>query len=212
MNRIVFFKGLLVGISMAVPVGPITILCIRRSLTQNRSAGLATALGATAANGLYAMIVSLGFTALSTFLIYHKAYLDISGGILLLALGISTLHAKPVTVSKPVQSKGLVTTFVQTMLLTLANPMTILFLLAAFSAAGFEGQHDAAQALIISVGVLCGSGAWFILLITIIASIRTWLKPSMLTTINRISGGLLILFGLYFIEDTVRIAYTYLLR
>ena len=99
-----------------------------------------------------------------------------------------------------IKGAGFISTLIQTMFLTLTNPMTILTFIAAFAAVGFEGsQHDFHRALLLCCGVFCGSGMWFITLSTVIAHFRSRITPATFTLINKISGLFLIGFGLFFI-------------
>ena len=201
----VFIKGLIIGVSMAAPVGPIAILTIRRSLTGGHQAGIATALGVALADGFYAMIAAFGLTAISGFLVTQRNVLYLVGGLFLIYLGIHAFNTKPLASTKPLKTSGFFTTLIQTMFLTLTNPMTILTFLAAFAAAGFEGSsHSSYDALLITLGVFCGSGLWFISLSTLIAHYRTAVTPFIFMLINKISGILLISFGALFVANVIR--------
>jgi threonine/homoserine/homoserine lactone efflux protein len=205
MNIPIFIKGLIIGVSMAAPVGPIAILTIRRSLTRGHYAGIATALGVALADGFYAMVAAFGLTAISGFLVTQRNFLYLFGGVLLVYLGIRAFNAEPLSLQKPIKGAGFLSTLIQTMLLTLTNPMTILTFLAAFAAIGFEGkQHEFHQALLLCLGVFCGSGLWFISLSTLIAHFRTRVTPFVFMVINKISGALLIGFGGLFILSVLR--------
>lgn len=199
---ITFFKGMIIGIAMAAPVGPLALLCIRRSLTKGYIEGLATALGVALADGFYALIAALGLTAVSSFVLEKKEYLFMGGGILLIMLGARALRNPPSFNLGPLQRKGFLATLLQTSIITLTNPMTIVTFIAAFAAVGFEGQeHDLAQAITICLGVFTGSMIWFMLLSFTAAYLRTRVTPYMLWLINAISGSLLIIFGLLFLLD-----------
>ncbi len=205
MNIPIFIKGLLIGVSMAAPVGPISILTIRRSLTRGHHAGIATALGVALADGFYAMVAAFGLTAISTFLVTQRNYLYVIGGLLLIYLGAKAFNTKPISLEKPLKDAGFFSTLIQTMLITLTNPMTILTFLAAFAAIGFEGkEHEFHEALLLCLGVFCGSGLWFISLSTLIAHFRDRVTPSVFMLINKISGALLMAFGALFILTVLK--------
>lgn len=205
MNIPIFIKGFIIGISMATPVGPISILTIRRSLTRGHHAGLATALGVACADGLYAMVAAFGMNAISSFLVTKRDYLYVIGGLLLIYLGARAFNAPPVSLEKPLKGASFFTTFVQTLLLTLTNPMTILTFLAAFAAVGFEGnQHSTADAWLICLGVFCGSGLWFMSLSTLVAHFRKRITPFVFMLINKISGALLMAIGVVFIANVLK--------
>jgi threonine/homoserine/homoserine lactone efflux protein len=204
MTFINFFKGLLIGIIMAAPVGPLSILCIRRSLVRGHHAGIATALGIALADGFYAFITALGLGAISSFIIDKKEIFYIIGGILLVFLGIRTLTAPPILHSQPLKSKGFFITLIQTMFLTLTNPMTIFTFATIAAFLGFEGYtHDRFQAVLISFGVFCGSALWFLMLSTLVAYYRKQLTP-FIVTVNKISGSILIAFGILFIFQALK--------
>lgn len=209
----IFVKGLILGISMAAPIGPISILCMRRSLTQGYPAGIATALGVALADGLYGLVAALGLTAISSFLIDKKEFLYLFGGILLIFLGIKTLNAMPVASAKPIKRQGLLTMLLQTIFLTFANPMTIALFIAALAALGFEGKHeDIGQAILVCSGVFFGSLAWFMMLSTIIVQFRSKVSPHILMLINKISGMFLVGFGSLFLLNVIRTLVAYFIH
>lgn len=185
---------------MAAPVGPISILCIRRSLTGGHSAGLATALGVALADGFYALVAALGLSALSLALLTLRPFLYIFGGSLLFYIGYKAYTAKMVEIGSPLKTRGFLTTLMQTSMLTLANPMTILMFLGAFAAVGVQQiDHEVSQALMLSFGVMCGSALWFMFISFLVASIRRRVTPTIFMLINKISGFLLMAFGCYFL-------------
>lgn len=195
----IFLKGLIIGISMAAPVGPISILCIRRSITGGHFSGIATALGVALADGFYALVAAFGLTALSAALITLRPILYIFGGSLLFYIGYTAYTTKIMSLGTPVKKTDFFTTLFQTTVITLANPMTILTFLAAFAAVGVEKvDREVAQALLISAGVMCGSAAWFLSMSFIVSSVRTRVTPTVFLLINKVSGFILMVFGAYF--------------
>lgn len=204
MNIPLFFKGFLIGISMAAPVGPLSILIIRRSLTKGHYHGIATALGVAIADGFYAAVAAFGLTAISSFLITYRSYLYIFGGSLLIFLGYKVYKSKPIVLHKPLDGGSFFSTLIQTSFLTLTNPMTILTFLAAFAGLGIEGHHEAHQAILLCLGVFCGSGLWFVSLSSVISHFRTRITPFVFMMINKISGAGLMLFGMLFIATVIK--------
>ncbi|MBA2307506.1 LysE family transporter [Candidatus Dependentiae bacterium] len=185
---------------MAAPIGPVSILCIRRSLTRGHHAGIATALGVAIADSFYAFVAALGLTALSSFLIDQKELLYVCGGLFLIFLGIKAFSAQPESVKQPLKSKGFFITVFKTTLLTLTNPMTIIVFLAAFATIGLDTlNHTLPEAVLIAAGVFCGSGLWFIGLSTVAAHFRSRIKPPLLKHINQFSGLFFIGSGLFLI-------------
>jgi len=195
MDLSVFWKGALLGFSIAAPVGPIGVLCIRRSLGAGFLAGFASGLGAATADALYGAVAGLGLTAVSSVLLAGRGWLRLVGGLLLLALGARTFFAAPAAprpASPPGPPRGLLHQYASTFLLTVTNPATILSFTAAFGALGLVTRL-AAAALV--AGVFAGSAAWWLLLAGATSRLRTRLPPSGLAWINRGSGLILGVFG-----------------
>jgi len=123
-----FTKGLIIGFAIAAPVGPIGILCIRRSITQGRMYGLVSGLGAATADAVYGFIAAFGLTVISNFLIDQRFWLQVIGGCFLCYLGIKTLWSKPSENAANVLGGSLLKAYTSTVFLTITNPMTILSL------------------------------------------------------------------------------------
>jgi threonine/homoserine/homoserine lactone efflux protein len=195
MDLSVFWKGALLGFSIAAPVGPIGVLCIRRSLGAGFLAGFASGLGAATADALYGAVAGLGLTAVSSVLLAGRGWLRLVGGLLLLALGARTFFAAPAA-PRPASStgppRGLLHQYASTFLLTVTNPATILSFTAAFGALGLVTRL-AAAALV--AGVFAGSAAWWLLLAGATSRLRARLPPTALAWINRGSGLILGVFG-----------------
>src|SRR5437868_1618115 len=122
-----FLQGLVIGFSIAAPVGPIGLLCIRRSVAHGRAAGFVSGLGAATADALYGVVAALGLTAVTTALLAHRAWLQLGGGIFLVGLGIATFRSRPPTsAAREAETARLPAAYASTLALTLTNPMTIL--------------------------------------------------------------------------------------
>ena len=189
-------KGLLIGFSIAAPVGPIGVLCIRRTLADGRLAGLLSGLGAASADALYGCVAGFGLTVVSNFLISQQNWIRLVGGLFLIFLGIKTLLAKPAGEAAQVQKKGLPGAFVSTFLLTLTNPMTILSFTAVFAGLGLASSvGDFSSAGILVLGVFCGSAAWWLLLSGIVGFVREKFNYKVMIWVNRISGLIIVGFG-----------------
>lgn len=191
------FKGLVLGFSIAAPVGPIGVLCIRRTLSGGMSQGIISGLGAATADALYGLIAAFGVTAIGAFLTDHTYWLRLVGGLFLLYLGYKTFRSAPENKSAIAKSGDHLTAFVSTLFLTLTNPMTILSFAAIFAGlgAGSTGNGWTSAALIV-FGVFTGSLLWWILLACIIGYLRTGFDPARLHWVNRISGVVICTFGL----------------
>ena len=196
MDVSLFLRGLVIGFSIAAPVGPIGVLCIRRTIVEGQLYGLVSGLGAATADALYGCVAAFGLTFISSFLIGHKLWLSLIGGLFLLYLGIKTLLSKPAEDAAKAEGKGLLGAYASTFLLTVTNPMTILSFVAIFAALGLGSTTGSyASALILVLGVFCGSAAWWFLLSGGVGLFRNKFNARGLLWVNRISGAIITLFG-----------------
>ena len=155
-----FVQGLTIGFSVAAPVGPIGLLCIRRSIADGRLAGFVSGLGAATADAGYGLIAALGLTAASRLLLNYRIGLQLAGGVFMLYLGLTMLRSRTPAAANPRNLGGLAGAYGSTFLLTLANPLTILSfagILAGMGAATFNGAP-------LVLGVFLGSAVWWLLL------------------------------------------------
>jgi threonine/homoserine/homoserine lactone efflux protein len=190
-------KGLLIGVSIAAPVGPIGLLCIRRSLEQGRRAGLATGLGAATADAAYGCVAGFGLTAISGFLLAHVVWLRMGGGVVLCYLGARTFLSAPARQAAQLRAGGLRSAYLSTLALTLANPMTILSFVAVFAGFGLTATPSYTAAATLVAGVFVGSAIWWLFLSAGVASMRGRLSGEWMRSINRASGAAIVGFGLY---------------
>jgi threonine/homoserine/homoserine lactone efflux protein len=197
MDASLFLRGLILGFSIAAPVGPIGVLCIRRTLAHGRAAGFVSGLGAASADALFGCVTAFGLTAISSFLVTQQSALRIVGGLFLVYLGVSTFRSKPAEQSAVVAEGGLLSAYGSTLLLTLTNPMTILAFAAMFSALGPGGSSSVLTgAAMIVPGVFFGSAAWWLLLSGAVSLLRAQIDAPKLVWTNRISGIIIAVFGI----------------
>lgn len=190
-------KGMAIGLAIAAPVGPIGLLCIRRSLAQGRSAGLATGLGAATADAAYGAIAAFGLTAISAALIAQQFWLQLCGGLFLLYLGVRTAVATPVTETRDAAPTGLLAAYSSTVVLTLTNPLTIMSFAAVFAGLGLKAGTGGGGGVGVVSGVFLGSALWWLLLSGGAALLRGRINPSGLRWLNRVSGAILLAFACY---------------
>jgi threonine/homoserine/homoserine lactone efflux protein len=190
-------KGLLIGFCIAAPVGPIGVLCIRRSLAHGFATGLATSLGAAAADAIYGCIAGFGLTAISMFLIGQQIWLGIIGGVFLVYLGIRTFVTRPSDQLADAKPMGLLSSFASTLFLTLTNPMTIISFAAVFAGFGLGASPSYGAASGLVAGVFLGSALWWLILSGSVSVFRSRLSPTGMSWANRFSGLLILAFGIY---------------
>jgi len=192
------FEGIAIGIAIAAPVGPIGVLCIRRTLERGLLVGLVSGLGAATADACYGMIAAFGLTAISDFLLEYQDWVRLVGGLFLLYLGVTILRSKPATQSAQASRRaGLLGAYASTLALTLTNPTTILSFIGVFAALGLaERGGDASDALVLVIGVFTGSALWWLILSSGVALLRGRLRPGWFIWVNRVSGALIFAFGI----------------
>jgi Putative threonine efflux protein len=196
MEPIFFLKGLIIGFAMAVPIGPIGIMCIRKTLAEGHTRGLIIGLGAATADSLYGSIAAFGLTFISDMITGQHFWVTLVGGGLLLFLGIRTFRAKRKVPAIPSDNKGMLGSYISAFLLALTNPMTIFAFVAVFAAFGLGHRLSIISAYILVLGVFTGSSLWFLTLGYVATLFRKKLDAGGLTWVNRISGVLIILSGI----------------
>jgi threonine/homoserine/homoserine lactone efflux protein len=196
MELIILLKGALIGFAMAVPIGPIGIMCIRKTLAEGHSRGLIIGLGAATADSLFGIIAAFGLTFVSDAIAGQHFWLSLVGGGLLLFLGIRTFRTKRNDPTIPFDNDGLLRSYVSAFLLALTNPVTIFAFVAVFAAFGMGHKLVIFSACILVFGVFSGSCLWFLTLGYIATLFRNKLDSDGLRWVNRISGVLIILSGI----------------
>lgn len=188
-------KGLLIGLSIAAPVGPIGVLCIRRSFSQGYWVGFMTGLGAASADAVYGFIAAFGLTLVSNLLVSQQVLLKIIGGIFLCYLGWKTFREPPAKVAA-ITSGKIANAYASTFFLTLTNPMTILSFIAIFAGFGLGNTRRYFDSGILVLGVFLGSALWWLILVGVVSLFRAKISDRALKWINRTSGILIFCFGL----------------
>lgn len=206
MSPNLFLKGLIIGFAIAAPVGPIGILCIRRSMSGGPRMGLAVGLGAASADAVYGAIAALGLATVSRFLWEKQFWVGMFGGVILCALGVKTFFTEPAQASEGTRPESLLGAFCSAFVLTLANPATILSFLAIFASLGLSAEADLSAAALLIAGVFSGSAAWWLVLSQGVSAFRSKMNSGLASAVNRISGIALLGFGLFAIFRCLKIA------
>jgi threonine/homoserine/homoserine lactone efflux protein len=188
--------GFVIGFSIAAPVGPIGVLCIRRTLAEGRLHGLVSGLGAATADAIYGCIAGFGLTFISDLLVKEQFWLRLVGGVFLCFLGVRTLLAKPRETEQSDKRTGLLGAYGSTFALTLTNPVTILSFAAIFAGVGVGSTIvDYGSASLLVFSVFAGSASWWLILSGTVNLLRKKVTPQVLTWINRVSGAIILGFG-----------------
>jgi len=191
--------GFAIGFAVAAPIGPVGLLCIRRSIADGRLVGFVTGLGAAVADSFMALIAAIGVTTILSFLSGHKPAFQLLGGLILLGMGVAAMRAKPPTRAEgPLHAPSVLAAFLSTIVLTLANPLTIASLLGIFTAFGVSLRTEGwfAPSWLV-LGVFLGSTVWWLILSWFADWFGRKLNTHLLKTINIITGLFLLAFGVY---------------
>ena len=202
---VLFAKGLLFGFLLAATVGPMWVLCFRRTVEQGAIAGLASGMGIAVADGLYGAVAAFGLTAISGFLLGQSFWIGLGGGLFLIYLGVSSLLAKPLTLEdkENYPETNLIQAFLTTLGLTLANPPTILAFVAIFAGLGLVASDYGAAALVV-LGVFLGSAAWWMVLATGANWLRGRAGLKLFRAINLVSGLSILGFAAWRLAQVLR--------
>jgi putative LysE/RhtB family amino acid efflux pump len=189
MEPTLFARGIVLGFTIAAAVGPISLLCIRRTLAEGRLVGLVSGMGVATADATYGAIAAFGLTAITDLLVDWRRALGVVGGLFLLWLAWRTLRSVPGEAASESGNgrRGLPAAYLGILGLTLTNPMTILSFAALFVGLGVAGG-DAAGATLLTLGVFAGSAAWWVVLVAAVGALRSRLTSTGLRRVNVASG------------------------
>jgi threonine/homoserine/homoserine lactone efflux protein len=198
----VFYRGLVLGLMIAAPVGPIGLLCIRRTLNKGLPIGFATGLGAAGADTIFGAIAAFSVAAIMNFLKVYDHPIHLVGGIFLLVIAFHTWRDPPKQPKQEKSSAGsVVAALLSGFIITLTNPVTMFAILAVV--ATFGGLHGGHDALIIITGIFCGSTLWWALLSCGVSAIRNHFTESRVMLINRITAVALAVLAVWAVASSV---------
>ncbi|WML67219.1 MAG: lysine transporter LysE [Methanoregula sp. SKADARSKE-2] len=189
-----FVPGMIIGLTLAVPVGPIALMCIRRSIAEGRSHGIVSGLGVATADSFYAAVTVIGLTAISGFILSRQDIFRILACIVLILAGITISRTTPAEISLNLRSEPYFKDYLS--MLVLANPLTLVFFGTILP--GFDvvlPQNSTSATMIFVLGVFCGSTLWGIILCGSLGSVRSLISTRHLRLISRISGLVIAAFG-----------------
>lgn len=196
MSLILLLKGVAIGIAIAAPVGPVAVLCVRRTLLQGHRAGFASGFGAVVADAIYGAIATFSVAAIAELLLRYEVGMRLVGGIFLLALGVKTFLKPPPNPGRPIAGR-VMKAFMSAFFLTITNPLTILGFTAIFAGFGVVSHDmDVAASLSLILGVTVGAAIWWSSLTMISGLLRDRFAIERVTWLNKVSGGLILAFGI----------------
>lgn len=196
---LLFLKSVIVGLGIAAPLGPVGVLCVRRTLTGGPLLGLSSGLGAAIADALYGAVAAFGLAAVGAWIVQHSEWLRLGGGTFLIILGSWNILRGPSPEGKvQADANNIFWAFCSTLFLTLANPVTLFSFAAIFAAVGVTQSADGMTAgLILVAGVFAGSSLWWFGLSGTVIALRNRVGPGWIKRIHYGSAVLILLFGCY---------------
>lgn len=196
MTALLFFKSLLAGFILSMPLGPVNFLCIRNTLLHGKYSGLFSGLGAATADSIYAFIAVMGLSIITDFIAMESEWLRIVSGLIVVLVGLNTFRSRPECTPAPLNGQTLYSHYLKSLGLTLANPISLLALLSVMTM-----LHIAAggilSIILITAGFFLGAVLWWCILIAFIHQIQSRMNDTLLQQINRSSGIVIILIGLF---------------
>jgi threonine/homoserine/homoserine lactone efflux protein len=197
MDASILLKGMIVGFAMAVPIGPLGVLCIRKTLTEGRLPGLVIGLGAASADALYSGIAAFGLTIVMNVLQGQAFWVRLVGGLFLLILGIRTLRAKRNTDPlRLFEGRGAWGIYASSFLIALTNPLTIFAFIAVFATFGLAQGRGILEASLLVFGVFVGSNLWFLTLGSVATLFHGRITAGGMRWVGRVAGILIIVSGI----------------
>ena len=201
-EAVIFIKAMLVGLGIAVPVGPVGVLCVRRTLVGGPLLGFSSGLGAALADTIYGALAAFGLAAVGAWMLQHGDWFRIGGGLFLIVMGAANLVNGPREARQDSDNGSLFWAFTSTFGLTLTNPLTLIALTAIFAALGLaESVGTTLNALILVAGVFAGACLWWLGLSAAVLLLRERVTLAWMKRIHYASALLVLGFGIYALAD-----------
>jgi len=203
MGLIFFIKGIMTGFALAVPIGPIGIMCVRKTLIEGRIRGLIIGLGGATADLLFSGIAAFGVTTISTVIDNHRVWIRLAGGTFLLGMGVITYLTQPKQRKSFIRSREMLKSYFLTIMLAFTNPLTIFAFIAVFATLGIGHKVDHFYISSLVAGVFIGSCLWFLLLSAVANRYGEKFSRKGLPWINKVTGVLIVVSGMVAIASVL---------
>lgn len=196
MDGSLFIQGIIIGLTLSVPVGPISLLCIQRSIAEGRVHGILSGIGVASADAFYAAVSFLGLTIISGLIIAEQHLFRSLAGFVLIFIGIRVFLSVPTAATSRIGHESYLKDYLSTAAIAIANPLTLFFFILIVPGFGIVIQGNSVfSALEFVGGLFSGSVAWWIILCGSVGTVRTRISEENLRLINRVSGILISCFG-----------------
>ncbi len=203
---ITFIKGIIVGLGASIPLGPLGVLCVQKTLSKGRNSGLITGLGASVSDTFYAAISLLGLAFIQKIIDENREWVMLIGGIIIILIGLKIYLTNPI---KQIRQKNTnrkhVEDFFEAFFMTITNPGAIFLILGLLAAVGINISDNVEKSSIVTIlwGVFIGSAIWWFTLSTTINVFRRKFRLKQLIMINRISGIVIAVLGIISMFDGI---------
>jgi threonine/homoserine/homoserine lactone efflux protein len=194
-----FIRALLLGLLASIPLGPIGVIVIRRTLGKGRMSGFISGLGAASADTFLAIIAGLGLVFVIDYINNHNVLFKIIGGIVVIIIGIQIFLKNPVDQVKErrLKKSSLHTDYLSVLFLTLSNPLAVVYMLGLFAGINpLQGSHSVFAHIIVFIGIFLAAASWWFLLSTFVNIYRRKFRLRSLWWLNKITGAIIALFGI----------------
>jgi threonine/homoserine/homoserine lactone efflux protein len=196
MDASLVVQGILIGLILSAPVGPLSLMCIQRSINDGRLHGILSGVGVATADAVYAAVAFLGLTAISGFILSWQDFFRFFAGLVLVIVGIKIFFTRPGTDGDKSPHESYAKDYLSMVAIAIANPLTIIFLMVTLPGFGFViGGTTLLAAAEFVGGFLAGSVAWWIILCGVLGSVRSRISTGHLVLINRVSGLFIVCIG-----------------
>lgn len=203
---LIVLKAMLVGVLGSIPVGPIVVFTLQRTLSDGRRAGMGCAMGAVVSDTLFAVIALFAFDMMSDIITSHSVEIEMIGGVVILAVGLGIMLKKRRHERRPLSVNNLLLDSGKSLLMGLFNPGGLLWILAAFASFQFSPAHlTLVQSVLVVAGVFMGSLLYWLLFTLVASKGEKHINFDTLGKVNMVSGVVVALFGLYFIVKSLLI-------
>lgn len=195
----IFLRGILVGLTASIPLGPIGVLCIQRTMSKKHRSGFISGLGAASADTIYSAVAFFSLTVVLSFIDSHMMLIKFLGGIFVVIVGIHIFFSNPIIQIRRNRAgkSNLWQDFISVFFITLANPAFILIFITLFAAFGLSSDTIGwLNGLFMIFGVFCGCSLWWFLLTFGVSLLRKKFRPRHLLWMNRISGTVIVVLGM----------------
>ena len=191
-------KGIIVGFLASIPLGPVGVLCIQRTINKGRTSGVISGMGAATVDSFYALVAAFGLTYIINFIVEQQFYIELIGGGVLIFLGANIFNTNPIRQIRRHRRKKnrLIEDYFSVFLLTLSNPLALFLFVAAFAGMGMvDSDNSSFKSSFIILGVFIGAMIWWFALTFFINLVRKKFRLKQLWWINKIAGLIIVIFG-----------------